>query len=121
MRVLLIDDDDFLRDLYVTKFTELGHRADSAADAKQALVQLKEADYDLILLDLIMPGMSGLELLAEMNKEGLKKKSKVVILSNQGAADDQTNAKAAGADGYFVKAESIPSDVVKTAESIIKG
>ncbi|MEX0913217.1 MAG: response regulator, partial [Candidatus Paceibacterota bacterium] len=120
MKVLLVDDDAFLRDMYATKFMEFGHEVEGATDAKTAFGKIKEGNYDAVLLDVIMPSQSGLELLKEINDSGLKKNSKYIILSNQSESSDRAMAGKLGADGYIVKAESIPSDVVKKVEEICK-
>lgn len=120
MKVLLVDDDAFLRDMYATKFIECGHEVDAAGDANEALSRIKEKDYNAVLLDMIMPGMSGLDLLTEIKKLGMEPTAKFIILSNQSEAADQAAAKEAGAIGYIIKAESIPSDVVKKVEEVCK-
>jgi CheY-like chemotaxis protein len=117
MKILLIDDDAFLRDMYATKFTECGHTVDAAENAVQALSKLQQqADFDVILLDMIMPGMGGVELIKEMKVRYPESKAKFIVLSNQGQHEDIEEATAAGANGYIIKAESIPSDVVKKVE-----
>jgi len=120
MKILLVDDDAFLRDMYATKFIESGHQVDTATDATEAMRSIKEADYDVVLLDMIMPGMSGLDLLTEIKKLGLSTNTKYIVLSNQSEATDQSAAKEAGAIGYIIKAEVIPSEVVKRVEELCK-
>lgn len=120
MKILLVDDDSFLRDMYATKFTECGHIVETVGDSKQALGKIKETEYDLVLLDMIMPGMTGIELLKEVVASNNKRNTKFVMLTNQSEASDKIEAEAAGADGYIVKAESIPSEVVKKVEEFFK-
>ena len=119
MKILLIDDDAFLRDMYATKFTECGHAVEAADSAVSALVKLQqEVDFEVILLDMIMPGMSGVELIGEIKTRYPDIKAKFIVLSNQGQHEDIEEATTAGAIGYIIKAESIPSDVVKKVESL---
>lgn len=119
MKILLIDDDAFLRDMYATKFSECGHTVDAADSAVAALSKLQQSvDFDVILLDMIMPGMSGVELIKEIKTRYPESPAKYIVLSNQGQHEDIDEATAAGAIGYIIKAESIPSEVVKKVESL---
>ena len=120
MKVLLVDDDAFLRDMYATKFIECGHEVETASNGTESLSKLKEKEYDVVMLDMIMPGLSGVDVLAEVKKQKLAEKTKFVVLSNQSESTDQTAAKDAGAIGYIVKAESVPSEVVKQVEAMCK-
>lgn len=113
MKLLLVDDDAFLRDMYATKFTESGHEVDAVDSTAAALRKLESSnDFDVILLDMIMPGMSGVELIKTIKEKFPEVESKCIVLSNQGQEEDIQAATAAGAVGYIIKAESIPSDVV---------
>jgi DNA-binding response OmpR family regulator len=112
MKILLVDDDAFLRDMYATKFGEHGSAVNVAETADGALDMLSREEYDVVLLDMIMPGMSGVELLKRIKSEKLGGDPKCIILSNQGEKDDIEGALKAGAIGYIVKAELVPSEVV---------
>ncbi len=112
MRILLVDDDVFLRDMYATKFGELGHQVITAETAIRALEILGTEKFDVILLDMIMPGMTGIELLKKVHEMKLDPLPRCIVLSNQGGKDEIEAAEAAGARGYIIKAELIPSEVV---------
>jgi two-component system copper resistance phosphate regulon response regulator CusR len=121
MKLLIVDDDVFLRDMYAVKFTECGHDTDVADGAVNALKKIeKTSDYDIILLDMIMPGMSGSELIKAIKKQFPNLGAKCIVLSNQGQTEDINEAKKAGAEGYIIKAEAIPSEVVKKVEAFSK-
>ena len=121
MKILLTDDDAFLRDMYATKFSESGHKVESAETPIEALQKIEQnPDFDALLLDMIMPGMTGVELVKAIKEKFPKLTAKLIMLSNQGQQEDIEAAKAAGADGYIIKAESIPSDVVKKVEQLVK-
>ncbi|MCA9358717.1 response regulator [Candidatus Kaiserbacteria bacterium] len=121
MKLLLIDDDAFLRDMYAIKFSENGYKVEVAEGASAALLKIEQnQDLDIILLDMIMPGMSGVELIKEIRTQFPDLKAKCIVLSNQGQPEDIREAEEAGAVGYIIKAESVPSDVVKKVEVLSK-
>lgn len=119
MKLLLVDDDAFLRDMYAQKFTEAGHDVSVAKDGMEALRILDQEAHEVVLLDMIMPGMTGVELIEKISIAGLSD-IKCIVLSNQGEQTDIDAANSAGAIGYIIKAESIPSEVVSKVEKIIK-
>lgn len=120
MKILIIDDDVFLRDMYALKFTEGGHVVETAANGSEALRILEQdQSFDLLLSDVIMPGMIGTEFLKKVNELFPDKKMKSIMLSNQGQDQDIEEATQVGAIGYIIKAQSIPSEVVKKVETIM--
>jgi CheY-like chemotaxis protein len=119
MKVLLVDDDIFLRDMYALKFRAEGHEVDTAANAPEALSCFERGShYDVVLLDMVMPGMSGVEFISVVRETYPDSKSLHIVLSNQGLAADIDEAKRVGANGYLIKADLIPSEVVERVESI---
>lgn len=119
-KILLVDDDKFLLNMYALKFSKSGFAIDTAEGGLQAVEKLKEnKDYDLVVLDLVMPGMDGIELLETVKKENLAPKTNFLVLSNQGQTTDIDRAVKLGVAGYIVKATSIPSEVVDQVENIL--
>lgn len=111
--VLLVDDDRFLLDMYSLKFKECGCSVTAEPDSHKALEMLRGGfSPNIILLDVIMPGMSGFDFLEALRKENLAEGATVIMLSNQGQEEDIKRAMELGADGYIVKASSIPSEVL---------
>ena len=119
MKILLVDDDAFLRDMYATKFSEQGDSVQVAQNGNEALSILTDGLFDVVIMDMVMPGMSGLDLLTAIKSHPSAKKCKYIVLSNQGEETDIQAATEAGADGYIIKAESIPSEVVAKVHSIV--
>jgi CheY-like chemotaxis protein len=119
-KLLLVDDDAFLRDMYAIKFSESSYDVHIAQTANQALTQISQTpDFDVILLDMIMPGMTGVELIQEIHTTFPDMKACCIVLSNQGQESDIAAAKSAGAAGYIIKAEAIPSDVVLQVNELL--
>lgn len=119
MKVLLVDDDVFLCDMYATKFTESGWEVTSIMKPQEALTHVQTETYDALLTDLVMPGLGGIDLIKAIKKDYPDAVGKFIVLSNQSEPEDREAATAAGADGYIVKAEALPSEVVDQVKSIV--
>ncbi|MEA2701643.1 MAG: two-component system, OmpR family, response regulator [Candidatus Parcubacteria bacterium] len=120
-RIYLVDDDRFLLDMYAVKFRNAGHEVTAFQGGELALEALrKDPKPDAMLLDIVMPGIDGFEVLEAVKKEGLAGTAKVIVLSNQGAEADLERAKSLGADGYIIKASAIPSEVYSETIKIIE-
>lgn len=112
--ILLVDDDKFLLDIYALKFKESRCEVTADSDPVSALERLRKGfTPNIILLDVIMPNMSGFDFLAALKKENLAPDATVIVLSNQGQDEDVKRAVDLGADGYIVKASAIPSEVLE--------
>ncbi len=118
MKILLVDDDRFLLDMYSLKFKKSEIDIETSSSSTGALEKIKSGDYNVIILDIIMPGMDGMDLLKKIREEKLAVGAKVIMLTNQ--ADDVEKAKALGVDGYIIKATTIPSEVVEQVTNIFK-
>jgi CheY-like chemotaxis protein len=120
--ICIVDDDPFLLDMYNLKFQQAGHTATCFTDGASVLESLRsDGNYDIVLLDLVMPQIDGYEVLRTIRQENLVgKNTAVVILSNQGQEKDIARAQEYGIDGYLVKANTLPSEVLEKVEDIIE-
>jgi CheY-like chemotaxis protein len=119
--ILFVDDDSFLLDMYSLKFKKNNYDIKTAQSPEDALKIVREGfEPDILLLDVVMPGMDGIELLSILKKENLIKKSVVIMLTNQGLPDDIARAKKLNVDGYIIKATTIPSEVLSEVDKIYK-
>ncbi len=120
-KIMIVDDDKFILSMYTMKFTKEGMDVISVPRPTEALEKLRGGiKPDILLLDVIMPEMDGIELLAKIREENLAEGSVVIILSNQGQPSDIDRAKAFGINGYIVKATTIPSEVLRQISEIAK-
>ncbi len=120
-KILIVDDDEFLLEMYALKFKDSGFDVDSAKGGEETLAKLREgARPDIMLLDVVMPVMDGFEVLRIAKKENLMPKTIVVILTNLGQKEDVDKGMALGADDYIVKAHFTPSEVVRRAVGLIE-
>ncbi len=118
-KLLLVDDDQFLLNMYSLKFGKNGYTVTSCSRPEDALQKLREGFApDVVLLDIIMPGMDGLKVLETIRTENLAKNASIVMLTNQ--SDGIDKAKELHVDGYIIKATSIPSEVVTEVTQILK-
>ena len=112
--VLIVDDDKFLLEMYKKKFETAGVHADVVVGADEALSKLRGGtEPEVLVLDIIMPGMNGLELLKMIRKEKLAPNATVIMLTNESNEETISKAKSLGIQGYIVKATSVPSEVVE--------
>ena len=119
-RIYLIDDDHFLLDMYAVKFKSAGHDVTAFNKGEELLDALRTKPApDAILLDIVMPGMDGFQVLENINKEKLAVGTKKIVLSNQGQDSDIDRAKSLGAAGYIIKASAIPSEVLAETTKIL--
>ncbi|MDO8471004.1 MAG: response regulator [bacterium] len=118
--VLIVDDDKFLLDMYRKKFEREGATVDVAVGSLEALVKLRGgAKPDILILDIIMPDIDGIELLETIRKEKLVPNSAIIMLTNESNQDKIEKAKSLGIKGYIVKATYIPSEVVEEVLKIV--
>ena len=119
-KILIIEDDFFIRDLYEKQFTKEGYAVESAPDAEQGLEKIKAAPPNLVLLDLMLPKMSGLDVLKILKADANLKSIPVVILTNLGQDQAIKQGFDLGADGYLIKSAYTPSQVVNEVRTYIK-
>ena len=107
--------------MYWEKFIKSGLDVHTCASSEKALQILKEGFVpDALVLDIVMPGMDGFELLEKIRADKLAPKVPVLFLTNQGQSSDIEHAKKLGAQGYIVKASTIPSEVLSEVMKYIK-
>jgi len=122
-KIFIVDDDKFLLDMYSLKFSNEGFDVESALESRAVLEKLENEDYspDVLLMDLVMPGMDGFELIEKIKEKKLAKKARLIILSNLGDDDEIARAKKLGVHGYIIKANTTPSEVVVKVKEIVEG
>lgn len=119
-KILLVEDDNNLREIYEARLQAEGYNIVSAHDGEEALVVAKAEKPDLIISDVMMPKISGFEMLDILrNTDGLKN-VKVIMLTALGQSDDQQRANKLGADRYLVKSQVTLEDIVNEANGILQ-
>jgi len=119
-KVLIIEDDKFLRELIARKISEEGYEVFESADGTDGLAKTREVKPDLILLDLILPVVDGFEVLARLKKEKDLSSIPVIILSNLGQKEDVEKGLKLGAAGYLIKAHFNPDEIIERVKDVLK-
>ena len=101
MRLLIAEDSPVLADALKAGLSREGYTCDHAADGAEALAYLAQHDYDLVVLDWILPRREGIEVLRELRRKGAR--TRVLMLSARDQVNDRVAALDAGADDYMVK------------------
>lgn len=119
-KILIVDDDSFLLDMYAFKFSQNNFEVYTAMDGLQAIEKLEGGLVpDVMLMDIIMPGMDGFEVLEKVKANKLSENSTKIILSNKSQQADIDRGEALGVAGYIVKANSTPAEVIDQVVSIL--
>jgi len=119
--ILLVDDDESLRQMYTLILTKAGYQLTTANDGVDGLAKAHEGGYDLILLDLMMPNLDGIGFLKGLKQEAPKKPNgPVVVLSNAGYDTVAKEAEGLGAVGFLMKADLLPEDLKQRVEGYLK-
>lgn len=118
--ILFVEDDPFLIDIYSAKLKEAGFEIEIAKDGEECLAKVKEKKPDLIVLDIVLPKISGWEVLKEIKKDRNLKDLKIIIFSNLGQKNEVEEGLRMGAAQYLIKAHYTPSEVVREIKKIFK-
>ncbi len=118
--ILLIEDDPLLVKMYSTKFIMEGFKVLSALDGETGLKMAVENNIDFIILDLMMPRLSGLQVLEKLRQNPNKIDIPVIVLTNLARQEDNDKAMELGAKEYLVKANLTPTQVVEKVNLYLK-
>ncbi|PIS09008.1 response regulator [Candidatus Beckwithbacteria bacterium CG10_big_fil_rev_8_21_14_0_10_34_10] len=119
-KILIVEDDSLIVKVYSTRLKADGHQVLTAFDGEIGLALAKKEKPEVILLDIMMPKVSGLEVLAELKKDSSTAKIPVILYSNLGREEEISKAKKLGAAVFLTKADYTPQQVVAKIESYLK-
>lgn len=120
-RILLVEDEDFIRELYVRQLTKAGFLVKSAPDGQTGLEMLKIEAFDLLLLDIMLPGINGLQLLREFKTHNPTSPMITILLTNLGQEAVIKEGFELGAQAYLIKASYTPDQVVTEVKNALGG
>lgn len=120
VKVAIIEDDIAIVQMYRTKFETEGYEVATAPDGEAGLELLSTFEPDIILLDLMMPNMNGLDMLQKLRNQPGGRDAKVVVLTNMGDTETATRVYKMAADDYIVKAEMTPKQVAERVKALLE-
>lgn len=118
-KILLVEDEDFIRDLYVRQLSKAGFIIKSAVDGQSGLNLLKNESFDLLLLDIMLPGMNGLQLLRDFKLQNPNSQMITILLTNLGQEAVIKEGFELGASAYLIKASYTPDQVVEEVKNAL--
>lgn len=118
-KILVIEDDTFLRELIVQKLDQEGYDVEEAVDGKEGVKQALAQKPDIILLDLILPGIDGFEVLRQLKEDEALAPIPVLILSNLGQKEDIDKGMKLGAKDFLIKAHFTPGEIIEKIKNIL--
>ena len=119
-KILLVEDDPFLIDIYTTKFKEAGFNVVVEENGGEVLATIKEEKPDLIVLDIILPNVDGWQILQEIHNDKELKGLRVIVLSNLSQKSEVEKGINLGAVKYLIKAHYTPTEVVEEVKKVLK-
>ena len=119
-KILIVEDDNFVAEVYFAKLTEMGYEAILAQNGEEGIATLKKDKIDMILLDILMPIMNGMEMLEEIKKRGEWKNIPVILLTNVGEKESIQKVREMGVKNYLIKSHFTPAEVIEKIESVFK-
>ena len=120
-KVLLVEDDLFIQEIFLRTFKKKGYDIVIAKDGEDGIQKAKAADFDVILLDIMLPKMNGIDVLRVLRTSGAKAiNTPIFVFTNLGQDDVMKEAFEIGADGYFIKAQMDASAVIVELEKFFK-
>lgn len=120
-KILVVEDDQFLREFYEELLHSEGYMTDSASDGQVALQKIQNNQYDLILLDIMLPKLNGVQILTELRLNPAKSpQTPIVVLTNLGQDEVVRSCFELGAAGYLIKASLDPDQVLTEINNYLK-
>lgn len=119
-KVLLVEDDPVLGEMYEIRLKAQDYEVLRAVNGKKALEEMPHFKPDIVLLDIMMPEMNGLEVLKYLRSQKETKEIPIMMLTALSQSKDRMASLEAGADDYIVKSETVPRDVVEKVDVALK-
>jgi DNA-binding response OmpR family regulator len=117
LMVLMVEDFPVMQKFYKDALEKAGHQLDIAGDGQQALEKVRQNTYDVILLDMLLPNMNGIEFLEQYQDR--PSSTRIIILSDFSEPSRIERAKELGVSDYLIKSDYPPSELVKKLDALL--
>jgi len=117
-RILVVDDDEYIRDLYEEILKDAGYSVDIAVDGADGFTKMKKIAYDLVLLDIMMPKLDGIEVMKKLKTQKISRPT--VLLTNLAHDPVIKEGKLLGAKAYLIKADLTPDQLIVKVRELVK-
>ncbi|MBI4130578.1 response regulator [Candidatus Roizmanbacteria bacterium] len=119
-RILVVEDETFLRDLYIDILKEEGYEVDAAADGDEGFNKIHDGGYDLVLLDIVLPKRDGIQILRDIKTNPpVKKNGGVLMLTNLGQEAVVSEGVALGVRGHIIKSDYTPDQLIVEIKRVL--
>jgi DNA-binding response OmpR family regulator len=118
-KALIIEDEQFIRDIYKRQLEKDDIAVDGFSNGAEGLQAISQNNYDIILLDIMLPDLNGLEILKQIKQNPNRKNIPVIMLTNLGQDEVIKEGFSLGAQGYFIKASYTPDQIVAEVKNIL--
>ena len=119
-KILVVEDDQFLRELYADVLTTENFNVDVAINGQEGLSKMKEGGYDLVLLDIIMPEVNGFDIMTQIKTDPPKSPNKCVVFLTNLDNDEQIKQALKLGNGYLIKSQITPGNLVEEVKSYLQ-
>lgn len=119
-KILVVEDDPMISSIYEAKLKADGFEVAIAVDGGKGLELARQDKPDLVMLDVILPGLDGFSVLEEIKKDKATKHIPVIMLTNLGTEDDKVKGQKMGALDYLVKASLTPGQISDKIKNVLK-
>lgn len=120
IKILIVEDDPFISEVYTLKLESKGYKVDAAEDGQAGLDMIKNNTYDIILLDILMPKLDGFKVLERLKMVPEFNKIPVIVLTNLSQKKDIKRGLELGADDFIIKTKFTPTEVIEKIKKVLE-
>ena len=117
--ILIVEDEHDIREIYAEVLSSVGYVVDQVADGETGMQKIRDDDWDILLLDIMLPGKDGIKILKEIKDHPELKKGVVIVLTNLNSENIIQEVFGSGADGYLIKSEITPDKIAEEVARVL--